>query len=62
MYNFQYVTTPFILTNLVFGEPVKDKEARKENEKDPEKANKEANKIEEAARDNKIFSVTLVLE
>ena len=50
------------LTNLVFGEPVKDKEARKENEKDPEKANKEANKIEEAARDNKIFSVTLKLD
>lgn len=50
------------LTNLVFGEPVKDKADKKENEKDPNKANAEANKIEDAAKDNKIFSVTLKLD
>lgn len=50
------------LTNLVFGEPVKDKADKKENEKDPNKANAEANKIQDAAKDNKIFSVTLKLD
>jgi hypothetical protein len=50
------------LTNLVFGEPVKDKADKKENEKDPAKANAQADKIEEAAKDNKIFSVTLKLD
>jgi hypothetical protein len=50
------------ITNLVFGEKVKDKEEKKENQKDPNKAADEAKKIEEGVRDNKIFSVTLKLD
>jgi hypothetical protein len=50
------------ITNLVIGEKVKDKEDKKENQKDPNKTAEEAKKVEQAAKDNKIFSVTLKLD